>query len=174
MLARRHLSWPARMLVVTLCGTTSGACVSVRVSKVKPGAVPAGACTLEVSVYETRDAERSGVLAARRVVTELWRLDGTPELVYSSAEPHWSVEGLAVGRFELRAEKYTDERGATRKLDSTDHTRFTLISGDHATAHVVLKHPKRALIGLAIGAGVAMVVGLTLFIVNVTTAITAW
>jgi len=95
-------------------------------------------------------------------------------LVYSSAEPRWSIEGLSVGRFELRAERYLDQHGATQKLRSTDHVRFTLMAGDRATAHVVVEHPKKLLIGLAIGAGVALLVGMTLFVVNQTIAITAW
>jgi len=174
LLLRRHPVWPARALLVAFCGTTSGGCVSVRVSEVRPGAAPAGQCALAVSVFETRDAERSGALSSRRVVTELWRLDGQSELVHSSAEPRWSIDGLAAGRFELRADTYLDEDGTAHELSSTDHVRFALMAGDRATAHVVLKHPRRVLIGLAIGAGVALVVGTTLFVVNQTIAITSW
>jgi hypothetical protein len=54
------------------------------------------------------------------------------------------------------------------------HASLSLAAGDAIVAQVVLKHPRRALIGLAIGAGVALVVGARLFVINQTIAITAW
>ncbi|MFH1177165.1 MAG: hypothetical protein V1750_07135 [Acidobacteriota bacterium] len=174
MWSRGWSAWSARVLLVTFSTSGVTGCVSARVARVTPGAVQGGTGVLEVRVFDDRADEDRSAVTGRRIVSELWRLDGTPRLVHTSHEPRYALAGLETGRYELRVEQQLDEQGTTHRLPSADNASFLLAAGDAIVAHVVLKHPRRALIGLAIGAGVALAVGITLFLVNQTISLTAW
>jgi hypothetical protein len=58
-------------------------------------------------------------------------------------------------------------------MASSDDVEFALGPGDKVLVEVVLKHPKRVLVGAGVGAGV-VVVAATVILVVLVGAMTAW
>lgn len=161
-------------VVLALAGVASlGGCVSVRASRVEGAAPGSDTATVAVRVYDSVDDRDAGVLSRRRAVTELLRDEQVWTLVHETDEPAWQRADLPPGRYRVQVERRIDETGRERRLASSDDVEFTLGPGDEVHVEVVLKHPKRALVGTGVGVGV-VVVASTVALVVLIGAMTAW
>jgi hypothetical protein len=147
-----------------------GGCVSVRASKA-PGAVAgSGTATVVVRVYDRVDDRDARVLSRRHAVTELLRDE---RRVHATDEPAWQLSELPPGRYRVRVERRIDETGHEQRMASSDDVTFELGPGEEVLVEVVLKHPKRVLVGTGVGAGI-VVVAATVTLVILVGAMIAW
>lgn len=173
MRAQRRVRIGLAFLAAAL-GLPGSGCVSVDATLSPPTSEAAASASVNVTIFDTRAARDSGVPTGRRVVAELWRLGGGKrELVRSVVGALWSQDGLPPARYEVRVEHELGEDGTPRRLRSRDHARFTLAAGQSAEVTVVLRHPRRALVGGSVATGVVIVVGVTVLIVEIVMALTA-
>ena len=148
-------------------------CVSVRASKVEGAAADSVTGSVVVRVYDRVDDRDAGVLSRRRAVTELFRDERGWTLVHATDEPAWQLSELPRGRYRVQVERRIDETGRERRMASSDDVEFALGPGDKVLVEVVLKHPKRVLVGTGVGAGV-VAVAVTVTLVVLVGAMTAW
>lgn len=161
-------------VVLVLAGVAFlGGCVSVRASRVEAAAPGSDTATVAVRVYDSVDDRDAGVLSRRRAITELLRDERGWTPVHATDEPAWQLSDLPRGRYRVQVERRIDETGRERRLASSDDVEFTLGAGDEVLVEVVLKHPKRALVGTGVGVGV-VVVAFTVALVVLIGAMTAW
>ncbi len=161
-------------VVLALAGVAFlGGCVSVRASRVEAAAPGSDTATVVVRVYDHVDDRDAGVLSRRRAVTELLRDEQGWKRVHATDEPAWQLSELPHGRYRVQVERRIDETGHERRMASSDDVEFALGPGDKVLVEVVLKHPKRALVGAGVGAGV-VVVAVTVLLVVLVGAMTAW
>lgn len=160
--------------VLALAGSALlGGCVSVSASKIEGAAAASGPATVDVRVYDSVDDRDAGVLSRRRAVTELLRDDRGWQPVHATAEPAWQRADLPPGRYRVQVERRVDESGREQRMGSSDDVEFTVAPGDRVLVDVVLKHPKRALVGAGVGVGVALAAA-TVTLVVLVAAMTAW
>jgi hypothetical protein len=93
--------------------------------------------------------------------------------VHATDEPAWQLSELPPGRYRVQVERRIDETGHERRLASSDDVEFVLGPGDEVLVEVVLKHPKRVVVGTGVGVGV-MVLAATVTLVVLIGAMTAW
>jgi hypothetical protein len=161
-------------VVLALAGIALlGGCVSVRASRVEAAAPGSDTATVEVRVYDSVDDRDAGVLSRRRAVTELLREERGWTPVHGTDQPDWQLSELPGGRYRVQVERRIDETGRERRLASSDDVEFALSPGDKVLVEVVLKHPKRVLVGTGVGVGVA-VLAATVTLVVLIGAMTAW
>jgi hypothetical protein len=166
-------SWVGRAVLALAGSALLGGCVSVSASKIAGAAAASGPATVDVRVYDSVDDRDAGVLSRRRAVTELLRDDRGWQPVHATTEPAWQRADLPPGRYRVQVERRVDETGRERRMASSDDVEFALGPGDEVHVDVVLKHPKRALVGAGVGAGVALVAA-TVTLVVLVAAMTAW
>jgi len=145
-------------------------CVSVRASKATGAAAGSGTATVVVRVYDRVDDRDARVLSRRHAVTELLRDE---RRVHATDEPAWQLSELPPGRYRVQVERRIDETGREQRMASSDDVTFELGPGEEVLVEVVLKHPKRVLVGAGVGAGI-MVAAVTLTLVVLVGAMTAW
>jgi hypothetical protein len=161
-------------VVLALAGVAFlGGCVSVRASRVATAAAGSGTATVTVRVYDSVDDRDAGVLSRRRAVAELLRDEQVWTPVHATDEPAWQLSDLPPGHYRVQVERRIDETGREQRMASSDDVEFEVGPGDKVLVEVVLKHPKRALVGAGVGAGVVAVV-LTVTLVVLVGAMTAW
>jgi len=161
-------------VVLALAGVALlGGCVSVRASRVESAAPGSDTATVAVRVFDSVDDRDAGALSHRRAVTELLRDEQVWTLVHATDEPAWQRADLPPGRYRVQVERRIDETGRERRLASSDDVEFTLGAGDEVLVEVVLKHPKRVLVGTGVGVGI-VVVASTVALVVLIGAMTAW
>jgi hypothetical protein len=73
----------------------------------------------------------------------------------------------------VQVERRIDQTGREQRMASSDDVEFTLAAGDEVLVEVVLRHPKRVLVGTGVGVGV-VVVAATVALVVLIGAMTAW
>ncbi len=160
--------------VLALAGVAFlGGCVSVQVSKVRGPAAGSGTATVAVRVYDRVDDRDAGVLSRRQALTELLRDEHGWTRVHVTDEPAWRLSDLLPGRYRVQVERRIDETGHERRMASSDEVEFVLGTGEEVLVEVVLKHPKRVLVGAGVGAGVVLV-AVTVALVVLVGAMTAW
>jgi hypothetical protein len=168
---QRH---PIGKAVLALVGIAlPGGCVSVHASRVEDATPGRETATVVVCVYDSVDDRGSGLLSRRHAVTELLRDEQGWARVHSTDEAAWQRSDLPPGRYRVQVERRIDEHGHERRLASSDDVEFVLGPGDEVLVEVVLKHPKRALVGTGVGIGV-VVVAATVTLVVLIGAMTAW
>jgi hypothetical protein len=161
-------------VVLALAGVAFlGGCVSVRASRVEGAAPGSDTATVAVRVYDSVDDRDAGVLSSRRAVTELSRDERGWTLVRATDEPAWQLSDLPRGRYRVQVERRIDQTGREQRMASSDDVEFTLAAGDEVLVEVVLRHPKRVLVGTGVGVGV-VVVAATVALVVLIGAMTAW
>jgi len=159
-----------RLVLAVAVAVFLGSCVSVRASKVEGAAAESGTATVVVRVYDSVNDRDAQVLSSRHAVTELLR----DELrVHATDEPAWPLSDLPPGRYRVLVEHRVDETGHEQRMASSDDVTFELGAGEEVLVEVVLKHPKRVLVGAGIGAGV-VVVAATVALIVLVGAMTAW
>ena len=147
-----------------------GGCVSVRTSKTPGAAAGSGTGTVVVRVYD-RVADRDArVLSRRHAVTELLRDE---RRVHATDEPAWQLSDVPPGRYRIQVARRLDETGRERRMASSDDVTFELGPSEEVLVEVVLKHPKRVLVGAGVGAGV-VVTAVTVALFVLVGAMTAW
>ena len=161
-------------VVLALVGVAfQGGCVSVRASRMEGAAPGSDTATVAVRVYDSVDDRDAGVLSRRRAITELLRDERGWTRVHATDEPAWQLCELQRGRYRVQVKRRIDETGRERRMASSDDVEFALGPGDKVLVEVVLKHPKRVLVGAGVGAGV-VVVAATVILVVLVGAMTAW
>jgi hypothetical protein len=126
-------------------------CVSVRARPAVPTGSPATSAVVEVRIYETISARRSGVYTVRTIVSELWHKEPHEwVLVREAREAVWETDKLPPGKYKVRVRRWIDDRNREQSLESTDHATFTVAAGERTIVDVVLKHPGRPLTAVVI------------------------
>ena len=167
------LQRPVAIWALVIGGAASSACTSVGVGAVEMRGPGAGG-VVEVRVFDTPRARRANTVSARRILCELWRGQaGAGELVSESAEPRWIATDLPPGTYAVRAARSVDADGTVHRLPSKDTATFAVAPGELVRVDVVLHHPRRVLVGSAIGFG-AVAVATTVGLIIVLGAMSGW
>jgi hypothetical protein len=148
----------ALLLVATMAG---GGCVSVRVRSAEPVAGQGSRGRVEVNVFDTAGARKSGVRTARTIVSELFRREGLRKVdVREFREASWAAADLPPGRYTVRVRHWVDEQGKKHRLSSSDADTFALTGGERVRVDVVLRSSTPVLAGTAAVVGVLVLAGL--------------
>ena len=116
-----------------------------------------GSGRLLVRVYESRSDRSHDLSTHRRVVAELYRVEGKAEkLVREEREPRWSVPDLPPGDYVLQVGRWVDDAGVVQKLRHSQAEAFVIRANETTVADVVLRDPRKAWIGVGIGVGVVV------------------
>ena len=116
-----------------------------------------GGGRLLVRVFESRSDRSHDLSTHRRVVAELYRVEGNAEkLVREEKEPCWSVPDLAPGDYVLQVGRWVDDKGVVQKLRHSQDEAFVIRANETTVADVVLRDPRKAWIGVGIGVGVVV------------------
>jgi len=144
-------SWRCVAAVMLAVELLCSSCVSVRaLPPALAGDAKAGA-TVRVRIYETTGARKSGLHTVRTVISELWREEGRDYvLVREAREAEWTAAELPPGRFRVNVDRWVDGNGNEQRLASSDRVTFTVAGGERVDVEVVLKHPRRVVIGVVI------------------------
>ncbi len=157
------------LALLLIAATATGGCVSVRARSAEPVAGQGSLGSVEVNIYDTASARKSGVRSARSIVSELLRREGYRKIdAREFREACWTAADLPPGTYTVRVRHRFDEHGTKHRLLSSDQATFVLAGGERVRVDVVLSHPKRVLVGTAVGVGVVAVLAIVLInIINI-------
>ena len=146
-------------LLVALTPWCLGCATEVHLQRSGVAVAGAGNGRLVVRVFENASARRHEISTRRRVVTELYRVEGKSNtLVHQDSEARWSISDLPPGDYVLQVNSQIDDRGNPQALPSTHKDAFVVRANETAMADVVLNDSRKVWVKVAVG--VVVVVGL--------------
>jgi hypothetical protein len=126
-------------LLVALAPWCLGCATEIRLQRSAVAVAGDGNGRLLVRVFENASERRRGVSTRRRVVTELYRVEGkSNRLVHQDSEARWSVSDLPPGDYMLQVNSWVDDQGNAQALPSKFKEAFVIRPNETAMADVVL------------------------------------
>lgn len=146
-------------LLVALAPWCLGCATEIRLQRSVVAVAGDGNGRLLVRVFENRSERRREVSTHRKVLAELYRIEGkSSKLVRQQSDPRWSVSGLPPGDYVLQVNSWIDDQGKAQTLPSKFHKAFVIRANETAMADVVLNDSSK--VGVKVAVGAVAVVGL--------------
>ncbi len=150
-------------LLVALAPWCTGCATEIQLRRSGVAARGEGNGRLLVRVFENRSERRREFSTRLRVVSELYRVEGTArKLVREEKEPRWAASDLPPGEYELQVNRWIDDQGNLQTLPFKYKGKFAIRANETAMADVVLGDAYNGWVKVVIGA--AVVVGLAYFL----------
>jgi hypothetical protein len=139
-------------LLVALAPWCLGCATEVHLQRSGVAAAGDGNGRLVVRVFENASARRREIGTRRRVVTELYRVEGkSKNLVHQDSEARWSISDLPPGDYVLQVTTWTDDRGQAQARPSTYKDAFVVRANETTMADVVLDDSSKVWVKVAVG-----------------------
>lgn len=146
-------------LLVALAPWCLGCATEIRLQRSAVAIGGDGNGRLLVRVFENASDRRREVSTRRRVVTELYRVEGKPnKLVRQASEARWSISDLSPGDYVLQADSWIDDQGNAQALPFKFKTAFVLHANETAMADVVLNDSSKVWVKVAVWVAVGVAV----------------
>lgn len=144
-------------LLVALAPWCLGCATEIRLQRSAVTVAGDGNGRLLVRVFDNGSARRHEISTRRRVVTELYRVEGkSNNLVHQDSEARWSISDLPPGDYVLQVSSQIDDRGNPQALPSTYKDAFAIRANETTMADVVLSGGSKVWVKVAVVVVVAV------------------
>jgi hypothetical protein len=139
-------------LLTALAPWCLGCATEIRLQRSAVAVAGDGNGRLLVGVFENRSERRREVSTHRKVLAELYRVEGkSSKLVRQESESRWSVSDLPPGDYVLQVNSWIDDQGNAQALPSTYKDAFVIRANETAMADVVLNDSSKVWVKAAVG-----------------------
>jgi hypothetical protein len=139
-------------LLTALAPWCLGCATEIRLQRSAVAVAGDGNGRLLVRVFENRSERRREVSTHRKVLAELYRVEGkSSKLVRQESESRWSVSDLPPGDYVLQVNSWIDDQGNAQALPSSFQKTFVIRANETAMADVVLNDSSKVWVKVAVG-----------------------